>query len=146
MVHFRSNEDIKESTILLGVLEIIPGLPLITSCCNISRLSSSFFWQNDDWLLMTLLLSRYWSITSPLRYLRRRTKKRALVMIKMLLTRRRWCPRTGERVAIFDRFFHRSVLFLVSLLLSTSFGHFLPLQPLLCNNMPLGPTDFLRGL
>ena len=27
---------------------------------------------------------RYWSITSPLRYLRRRTKKRALVMIGQL--------------------------------------------------------------
>ena len=26
MVHFRSNEDIKESTILSEVLEIIPGL------------------------------------------------------------------------------------------------------------------------
>ena len=26
-------------------------------------------------------ISRYWSITSPLRYLRRRTKKRALIMI-----------------------------------------------------------------
>ena len=31
--------------------------------------------------LILFLISRYWSITSPLRYLRRRTKKRALVMI-----------------------------------------------------------------
>ena len=63
---------------------------------------------------MTLLLSRYWSITSPLRYLRRRTKKRALVMIILLITRRGWCLRTGERVAaIFYGFIHHSILFLV---------------------------------
>ena len=33
--------------------------------------------------LFILSLDRYWSITSPLRYLRRRTKKRALIMISM---------------------------------------------------------------
>ena len=31
--------------------------------------------------LVRYLYFRYWSITSPLRYLRRRTKKRALIMI-----------------------------------------------------------------
>ena len=36
--------------------------------------------------LFILSLDRYWSITSPLRYLRRRTKKRALVMIALAWT------------------------------------------------------------
>jgi histamine receptor H1 len=36
--------------------------------------------------LFILSLDRYWSITSPLRYLRRRTKKRALLMIALAWT------------------------------------------------------------
>ena len=47
------------------------------------------FWLSIDYTASTasifnlsiLSLDRYWSITSPLRYLRRRTKKRALIMI-----------------------------------------------------------------
>lgn len=47
------------------------------------------FWLSVDYTASTasifnlsiLSLDRYWSITSPLRYLRRRTKKRALIMI-----------------------------------------------------------------
>ena len=49
------------------------------------------FWLSVDYTASTasifnlsiLSLDRYWSITSPLRYLRRRTKKRALIMIMM---------------------------------------------------------------
>merc|ERR1712062_890528 len=49
------------------------------------------FWLTMDYTASTasifnlsiLSLDRYWSITSPLRYLRKRTKKRALVMITM---------------------------------------------------------------
>ena len=49
------------------------------------------FWLSVDYTASTasifnlsiLSLDRYWSITSPLRYLRRRTKKRALIMIML---------------------------------------------------------------
>ena len=49
------------------------------------------FWLSVDYTASTasifnlsiLSLDRYWSITSPLRYLRRRTKKRAFIMIMM---------------------------------------------------------------
>ena len=52
------------------------------------------FWLSVDYTASTasifnlfiLSLDRYWSITSPLRYLRRRTKKRALVMIALAWT------------------------------------------------------------
>ena len=49
--------------------------------------------------LFILSLDRYWSITSPLRYLRRRTKKRALIMIGMAWTGGfMWCiPILGWR-------------------------------------------------
>eukprot|EP00094_Tigriopus_californicus_P001223 TCALIF_01184-PA protein Name:"Similar to Hrh1 Histamine H1 receptor (Rattus norvegicus)" AED:0.43 eAED:0.43 QI:0/0/0/0.66/1/1/3/0/898 len=52
------------------------------------------FWLSVDYTASTasifnlfiLSLDRYWSITSPLRYLRRRTKKRALIMIALAWT------------------------------------------------------------
>ena len=52
------------------------------------------FWLSVDYTASTasifnlfiLSLDRYWSITSPLRYLRKRTKKRALVMIALAWT------------------------------------------------------------
>ena len=44
---------------------------------TILSLNVSFNYQ----ILFLFLNQRYWSITSPLRYLRKRTKKRALVMI-----------------------------------------------------------------
>ena len=49
--------------------------------------------------LFILSLDRYWSITSPLRYLRKRTKKRALIMIGMAWTGGfMWCiPILGWR-------------------------------------------------
>lgn len=34
--------------------------------------------------LFILSVDRYWSVTSPLRYLRKRTKKRALIMISVV--------------------------------------------------------------
>ncbi|KAJ9598619.1 hypothetical protein L9F63_010689 [Diploptera punctata] len=50
------------------------------------------FWLSADYTASTasilnlfiLSMDRYWSITSPLRYLRRRTKKRALIMIGLV--------------------------------------------------------------
>lgn len=52
------------------------------------------FWLSVDYTASTasifnlsiLSLDRYWSITTPLRYLRRRTKKRALIMIALAWT------------------------------------------------------------
>jgi len=50
------------------------------------------FWLSADYTASTasifnlfiLSMDRYWSITSPLRYLRKRTKKRALIMIGLV--------------------------------------------------------------
>jgi histamine receptor H1 len=39
---------------------------------------------NNQHSLFTLSMDRYWSITSPLRYLQKRTKKRALIMIGLV--------------------------------------------------------------
>ena len=52
------------------------------------------FWLSVDYTassasifnLFILSLDRYWSITSPLKYLRQRTKKRALIMIALAWT------------------------------------------------------------
>jgi len=37
--------------------------------------------------LFVLSLDRYWSVTAPLKYLRKRTTKRAIIMISLVLNR-----------------------------------------------------------